>query len=188
MTNTKVNELLRNQWILKLSDNPKYDSNWVKYASDILSREADPVYTEEFLSNFDALQLTVLIEMLDNEEMTIDRIILIFNKCYNADQMKLLYIAETMGILDDRLLDPNVTYVKMKFIIDAAKIGFNDLIEYLDYSNAQIEEIYSGFADGIDYKSYAYKHIPAEDMQLLRHALCIGKDVVYEEDGSMVIK
>ena len=169
---------------LSLINNPKYDSDWVAEAAKILSNEDNPL-TEGELAELNALQLSVINEILASDKSTEDKndiINTLFGyKDLNATQMRLYWIGISRGLNENimaRFLDKNIPYAKSNYAIQAISEGFTGITEYLDeFDASQIAEIYTGMKDGVNYKLYAKSEYPAEVMNLIRHAMETGLNV-----------
>ena len=176
---------------LSLINNPKYDSDWVAEAAKILSNEDNPL-TEGELAELNALQLSVINEILASDKSTEDKndiINTLFGyKDLNATQMRLYWIGLKNGLNDNimvRFLNSNIPYAKSNYAIQAICEGFTGITEYLNDFNAnQIAEIYAGMKDGVDYKIYAKPEYSAELMNLIRHAMVTGINVTLTDRKS----
>ena len=164
---------------LELIKNPKYDSDWIGEAAKILSNEKN-TFGEEDLAKFNALQLMVMNEILSSEDdiQPILKALFIDHADLNATQMRLYWVGIKNGLTEaimSRFLNPEISYAKSNYAIQALTEGFTGITEYLDDFNAdQIAEIYTGMRDGIDYKIYAKPEYPAEFMNFIRHAIMTG--------------
>ena len=76
-----------------------------------------------------------------------------------------------------RFLNPSIQYAKSNYVIQALIDGYTGITEYMDYSAAQIAEIYAGMKDDIDYKKYTNIEYSADFMNFIRHGLCLGIDM-----------
>ena len=168
---------------LSLINNPKYDSDWVAEAAKILSNEDNPL-TEGELAELNALQLSVINEILASDKSTEDKndiINTLFGyKDLNATQMRLYWIGISRGLTEnimERFLNPSIQYAKSNYVIQALIDGYTGITEYMDYSAAQIAEIYAGMKDDIDYKKYTNIEYSADFMNFIRHGLCLGIDM-----------
>ena len=178
---------------LSLINNPKYDSDWVAEAAKILSNEDNPL-TEGELAELNALQLSVLNEILASDKSTDDKndiINTLFGyKDLNATQMRLYWIGLKNGLNNNimvRFLNSNIPYAKSNYAIQAICEGFTGITEYLNDFNAnQIAEIYAGMKDGVDYKIYAKPEYSAELMNLIRHAMVTGINVTLTFGNSSI--
>ena len=178
---------------LSLINNPKYDSDWVAEAAKILSNEDNPL-TEGELAELNALQLSVINEILASDKSTEDKndiINTLFGyKDLNATQMRLYWIGLKNGLNNNimvRFLNSNIPYAKSNYAIHAICEGFTGITEYLNDFNAnQIAEIYAGMKDGVDYKIYAKPEYSAELMNLIRHAMVTGINVTLTFGNSSI--
>ena len=178
---------------LSLINNPKYDSDWVAEAAKILSNEDNPL-TEGELAELNALQLSVINEILASDKSTEDKndiINTLFGyKDLNATQMRLYWIGLKNGLNNNimvRFLNSNIPYAKSNYAIQAICEGFTGITEYLNDFNAnQIAEIYAGMKDGVDYKIYAKPEYSAELMNLIRHAMVTGINVTLTVGNSSI--
>ena len=178
---------------LSLINNPKYDSDWVAEAAKILSNEDNPL-TEGELAELNALQLSVINEILASDKSTEDKndiINTLFGyKDLNATQMRLYWIGLKNGLNNNimvRFLNSNIPYAKSNYAIQAICEGFTGITEYLNDFNAnQIAEIYAGMKDGVDYKIYAKPEYSAELMNLIRHAMVTGINVTLTFGNSSI--
>ena len=178
---------------LSLINNPKYDSDWVAEAAKILSNEDNPL-TEGELAELNALQLSVINEILASDKSTEDKndiINTLFGyKDLNATQMRLYWIGLKNGLNNNimvRFLNSNIPYAKSNYAIQAICEGFTGITEYLNDFNAnQIAEIYAGMKDGVDYKIYAKPEYSAELMNLIRHAIVTGMNVTLTFGNSSI--
>ena len=178
---------------LSLINNPKYDSDWVAEAAKILSNEDNPL-TEGELAELNALQLSVINEILASDKSTDDKndiINTLFGyKDLNATQMRLYWIGLKNGLNNNimvRFLNSNIPYAKSNYAIQAICEGFTGITEYLNDFNAnQIAEIYAGMKDGVDYKIYAKPEYSAELMNLIRHAMVTGINVTLTFGNSSI--
>ena len=178
---------------LSLINNPKYDSDWVAEAAKILSNEDNPL-TEGELAELNALQLSVINEILASDKSTEDKndiINTLFGyKDLNATQMRLYWIGLKNGLNNNimvRFLNSNIPYAKSNYAIQAICEGFTGITEYLNDFNAnQIAEIYAGMKDGVDYKIYAKPEYSAELMSLIRHAMVTGINVTLTFGNSSI--
>ena len=178
---------------LSLINNPKYDSDWVAEAAKILSNE-DNTLTEGELAELNALQLSVINEILASDKSTEDKndiINTLFGyKDLNATQMRLYWIGLKNGLNNNimvRFLNSNIPYAKSNYAIQAICEGFTGITEYLNDFNAnQIAEIYAGMKDGVDYKIYAKPEYSAELMNLIRHAMVTGINVTLTFGNSSI--
>ena len=174
---------------LSLINNPKYDSDWVAEAAKILSNEDNPL-TEGELAELNALQLSVINEILASDKSTEDKndiINTLFGyKDLNATQMRLYWNGLNNNIMV-RFLNSNIPYAKSNYAIQAICEGFTGITEYLNDFNAnQIAEIYAGMKDGVDYKIYAKPEYSAELMNLIRHAMVTGINVTLTFGNSSI--
>ena len=178
---------------LSLINNPKYDSDWIAEAAKILSNEDNPL-TEGELAELNALQLSVINEILASDKSTEDKndiINTLFGyKDLNATQMRLYWIGLKNGLNNNimvRFLNSNIPYAKSNYAIQAICEGFTGITEYLNDFNAnQIAEIYAGMKDGVDYKIYAKPEYSAELMNLIRHAMVTGINVTLTFGNSSI--
>ena len=178
---------------LSLINNPKYDSDWVAEAAKILSNEDNPL-TEGELAELNALQLSVINEILASDKSTEDKNDII-NTLFeytdlNATQMRLYWIGLKNGLNNNimvRFLNSNIPYAKSNYAIQAICEGFTGITEYLNDFNAnQIAEVYAGMKDGVDYKIYAKPEYSAELMNLIRHAMVTGINVTLTFGNSSI--
>lgn len=162
---------------LQLINNPAYDSDWVAIAAKILAREDNDI-TEEDLAKFSASKLSLFNEILESDDHDKAASVvktLLAHEDLNDTQMRLYWTGINKGLTEnimEQFLDASIPYAKSNYIIQAILDGFTGITEYIDFNAAQITEIYAGMKDGVDYKQYAMKNVPAEYMNLARHALC----------------
>ena len=163
--------------------NPAYSSDWINYASTLISEEKIDVHTAE---TFSAPQLGVIIEAFkacSGKDDAQDFIDLISSPALNDTQMRILLIAYQKGAdlsILRKYADPKIPYDKSNYLLSALTEDGVDLSEYIEFSGDRIYEIYAGVKDGVDYTQYAKKCIPADGMSLYRHARAIGKTVTYD--------
>lgn len=162
---------------LQLINNPAYDSDWIAFAARILAKESDNI-TEKDLAKLSASKLSLFNEILESDDhdkaISVIKTLLLHNDL-NDTQMRLYWTGINKGLTEnimEQFLDASIPYAKSNYIIQAILDGFTGITEYIDFDAAQITEIYAGMKDGIDYKQYAMKMVPAEYMNLARHALC----------------
>ena len=178
---------------LELIKNPKYDSDWIGEAAKILSNEKN-TFGEEDLAKFNALQLMVMNEILSSEDdiQPILKALFIDHADLNATQMRLYWVGIKNGLTEaimSRFLNPEISYAKSNYAIQALTEGFTGITEYLDDFDAdQIAEIYTGMRDGIDYKIYAKPEYPAEFMNFIRHAIMTGIHLVITAGEGVTIE
>ena len=176
---------------LELIKNPKYDSDWIGEAAKILSNEKN-TFGEEDLAKFNALQLMVMNEILSSEDdiQPILKALFIDHADLNATQMRLYWVGIKNGLTEaimSRFLNPEISYAKSNYAIQALTEGFTGITEYLDDFDAdQIAEIYTGMRDGIDYKIYAKPEYPAEFMNFIRHAISTGMHITITVSGTTI--
>lgn len=167
----------------KLLCNPAYSSDWINYASILISEEKIDIHTAE---TFSAPQLGVIIEAFkacSSKDDAQDFIDLISSPALNDTQMRVLLIAYQKGAevsILEKYADPKIPYNKNNYLLSALTEDGVDLSGYIEFSGDQIYEIYAGVKDKVDYTQYAKKCISAADMSLYRHALAIGKTVTYD--------
>lgn len=156
--------------ISKLIKNPKYDSEWVKFAAAIMSQSE---FTEYELNKYNAAQLEVIAASLDSKYLSA-----IVNPELNATQMHLLsMIAASENATDEimeKLADPEIEYAKLNFIAKAIVNGYNmyeQILKFLDFDADQISVICAGMEEGINYCKYAIKELPAAKMNIARLAM-----------------
>ena len=110
----------------------------------------------------------------------------------NATQMRLYWVGIKNGLTEaimSRFLNPEISYAKSNYAIQALTEGFTGITEYLDDFDAdQIAEIYTGMRDGIDYKIYAKPEYPAEFMNFIRHAIMTGIHLVITAGEGITIE
>lgn len=166
-----------------LLENPKYSSGWINIASKLISAGQ---LNEELAAKYSADKLAVFDDILNEskDKEGVDKLLeLLLNPALNDTQMRVIYIAFQKGVPVETLeqyADPEIPYNKTNYILSAMAEDKVDLKEYIDFSADQIYEIFAGLKDEVDYKQYAKKCIPAEEMSLYRHALAIGKTVEYD--------
>lgn len=173
----------------KLLENAKYDSGWIDVASELIYEYE---YSESNLANYTAEQLNILLQA--NRDFNGDAafVAMISNHELNATQMQILLTAKAKGVSNDDLLkcaSPEIPYVKSNYVLNALVEGIDLTWCINEFSADQIYEIMAGALSdkNIEYAKYACKHIPADVMGLLRHALELGKDFEIELDGTQVI-
>ena len=176
---------------LELIKNPKYDSDWIGEAAKILSNEKN-TFGEEDLAKFNALQLMVMNEILSSEDdiQPVLKALFIDHADLNATQMRLYWVGIKSGLTEaimSRFLNPEISYAKSNYAIQALTEGFTGITEYLDDFDAdQIAEIYTGMRDGIDYKIYAKKEYSAGFMNFIRHAISTGMHITITVSGTTI--
>lgn len=185
----------KDEAIAALIQNPKYDSDWIGNASELLILNAEDTFTEEELAKMNAKQLSVIADMVKTNEhiRTTDAykcdfrptipIHDIIKEEFNATQMELLryaYGCDDMGTQQYRDLNIFMTldlpYAKLNYLVKGFTEGFTSIMEYINFDAAQIAEIYSGWKDGVDYTKYANAELTGDEMSLARHFLVIGKE------------
>lgn len=183
--------------ISMLMENPKYDSDWIDKASDIMLEFG---LTEDELCRYSSDKLSIIEQAYksygtlngDNDEVFLD---IIKNPEFNATQMQILLKARSKGVPTEdirELANPNISYGKMNYAAQAMVNGFMITKEIViqDYSIDQIYEIVAGYHEGVNYKIYADPAIPAEQMSVIRTALGVGYRVGYDvntKDISLVM-
>lgn len=172
----------------ELLRNPKYSSSWIDAASDILASEKN-TFDIKKLEEFNGEQLAMIKDAIEGDIVSdINKLAV---KELNATQMQMYIIGIQKGIPEEKMdifLNPNIPYAKSNYILNAMVEGNYDLINYISFSPDQIFEIYAGYKDSVDYKSYANESITSENMALIRHALKFGKDISLTGDGAIIIK
>ena len=167
---------------MDLINNPSYDSDWIAQCAKILSRKDNDI-TKDQLEKCNALQVTLFNEILESDDK--DKAVstvktLLNNTDLNTTQMRLYWIGISRGLTEnimERFLNPSIQYAKSNYVIQALIDGYTGITEYMDYSAAQIAEIYAGMKDDIDYKKYTNIEYSADFMNFIRHGLCLGIDM-----------
>ena len=156
---------------------PKYDNEWVDAASVLISKYNVSISDIERLC---AAQLQMLVEAFkqcSDAEWFINK--LIENKL-NTTQMAILIMAKTKDASDDIIKyyinRKDIPFTKMNYCVKAEIDGLpiHELIDINEFDADQIYEIYAGFMENIDYKSYAKPYISAKIMNTIRTALMNG--------------
>ena len=178
-----INQDQINNMKLLLSRSPKYDSEWIDIAAELLvNYENNDKINEEVLSKFTASQLRFVRDALNFESIDFDKFI---NSGLNATQMQLIIIANQQNI-DPELLKPfydaKIPFSVSNYIIQALSEGYHDMINYINYNAEQVYEIYAAHKENTDYTIFDDIEIDASVMQLARHALVIGSDVRIENN------
>lgn len=183
--------------ISMLMENPKYDSDWIDKASNIMLEFG---LTEDELCRYSSDKLGIIEQAYksygilngNNDEAFLD---IIKNPEFNATQMQILLKARSKGVTTEdirELANPNISYGKINYAAQAMINGFMITKEIViqDYSIDQIYEIVAGYHEGVDYKVYTDPAIPAEQMSVIRTALGVGYRVGYDintKDISLVM-
>ena len=165
-----------------LIKNPKYDSDWIRVAAQILS--ITDKYTDHDLAKYNSNQLSHILTIVK------DNIDIALSADLNATQMQLIITAIKNNINPEYvniLNTPDIPYAVSNYIVLGLSEGFDDMISYIDYDPDQVYEIYCGYKNNVDVSKYNLHDIPAKDMALIRHALEIGKDASYK-DGIITIQ
>lgn len=174
---------------LYLLDNPKYSSEWIKNATQLMIRCG---FAEEELSKFDSEQLQLIVSVFTSAEQNPDIWIGGFlNPELNATQMQILLTGYSNGLTTQQLqpyFNPEIPYIKLNWYITGLIEGI-DLTEYdiEEYNKDQIYEIYAGKKDGIDISIYDKSDIPATKMAIIRHALVLGLNPQFDENKKLTI-
>lgn len=177
----------KNSIISMLMENPRYDSDWIDKASNIMLEYG---LTEDELCRYSSDKLGIIEQAYklygilngNNDEVFLD---IIKNPEFNTTQMEILLTARSKGVPTEdirELANPNISYGKMNYAAQAMIDGFMITKEIViqDYSIDQIYEIVAGYHAGVDYKVYANPGIPAEQMSVIRTALGVGYIVGYD--------
>lgn len=110
---------------------------------------------------------------------------------YNSTQMSLISVAYSNIIGKDEflkpLLNPEIPYIKLNYIVKGLIEGYMDMINYIDYDADQICEIYAGYADDADVSKYVFKEVSSNLMFLCRAANSMGFNYELSEDKKKVI-
>ena len=173
--------------ISMLMENPKYDSDWIDKASNIMLEFG---LTEDELCRYSSDKLGIIEQAYksygilsgNSDEVFLD---IIKNPEFNVTQMQILLTARSKGVPTEdirELANPSISYGKMNYAAQAMINGFMITKEIViqDYSIDQIYEIVAGYHEGVDYKVYANPGIPAEQMSVIRTALGVGYIVGYD--------
>lgn len=182
----------KEQIIQDLIKNPKYDSDWVNKAAELMTTYG--LSQACTLAKYNAQQLDVLLQAYktygaDGPNQDLDFIDLISNPELNVTQMQILFTVKVKGNIDNRririLADPEIAYAKSNYISQAMIDGFfmAEIIDVKSLDAAQIYEIYCGWKSEINYAAYADINISAEHMGLMRHAMEVGFTVTYDPDS-----
>ena len=179
--------VMKDAIISMLMENPKYDSDWIDKASNIMLEFG---LTEDELCRYSSDKLGIIEQAYksygilngNSDEVFLD---IIKNPEFNVTQMQILLTARSKGVPTEdirELANPNISYGKMNYAAQAMINGFMITKEIViqDYSIDQIYEIVAGYHEGVDYKVYANPGIPAEQMSVIRTALGVGYIVGYD--------
>ena len=196
--------MTKNDIIKQLINNPEYDSEWVGTVAEIIvhKSETDKDYSIEDMnkdiekySNLNADQVEVIkLHMLNEnnyfdlykviEEYTKDKDMSVED--FNATQMQLIGIMidneNIPNTTIEKLIDCNIPYAKLNFVVKGLIEGYADMIDYIEYDPEQICEIYAGHKDGIDYTLYDKPDISDNMMGAARYALVNGLNVKFDKD------
>ena len=170
-----------------LVNNPKYESDWIAEASTILAKDIDYL-TEEALAKYPAGKLKVVNEILaDDINININ---MLLESGLNWTQMELYYAGIKNGVSEEDMkifLNPEISYAKSNFAIQAIIEGYNDIVNYMDYSVDQLVEIYACMKEGIDVKAIlAISNGDVKVMNFIRHGINIGLECTLMETDSAV--
>ena len=156
---------------------PKYDNEWVDAASVLISKYDVSISD---IDKFCAAQLQMLVEAFkqcsDAEWFTTKLI----ESNLNTTQMAILIMAKTQNASDDIVkyyMDrKDIPFTKMNYCIKAEIDGLpiRELINIDEFDADQIYEIYAGYMENVNYKSYAKSFISAKIMNTIRTALMNG--------------
>ena len=177
----------KQDYVNELLQNPKYTSNFIEYASDLLSEGAfDSV---EELEKFDSETLSTLKDATKyKDKIDIKKLV---NSGLNATQMYLYILGVTQKNIPVEKMEvflkhPDIPYAKMNYIIEALADGA-DLLPYVNFSTDQLYEIFAGVKSGIAYTYYAFEDLSAEKMIIVRLALEKGLSVEINKDTTIII-
>jgi hypothetical protein len=181
----------KQQLISELLQNPYLTSDWIETATTLVDENPD-ILIEELaeINSSKLLMVNDFIKYLGNAKRVID----FYKECMelNETQLQVILKALEKGLkLDDifTIVHTYTPYAVMNYILAGVAEGFNQFREdrYLKYTPDQLAEVYSGLKDGIDTNIYDKESIPAEYMQIARHALTIGLKVDIDEENKLTI-
>ena len=161
----------------ELLKNPEYDNEWVESASVLMSKYNVSISD---IDKFCAAQLQMLVEAFkqcSDAEWFINKLI---KSNLNTTQMAILIMAKTQNASDDVIkyyMDrKDIPFTKMNYCVKAEIDGLpiHELIDINEFDADQIYEIYAGFMENIDYKSYAKPYISAKNMNTIKTGLMNG--------------
>lgn len=184
-----MEKMTKEQVIQELAKDPALDSEQVKYGAEIYENSEDMDFDKlkSITSKFNALQLGVVSDIVTynkTADFKIDEDILIC-PLFNATQMQILCeVYKNKEIMNKypeevkKLTDHKIPYLKLNYLTKALMAGHKNIVNYIDFDTECVYEIMAGYLDGIDADLYADKTLSQNDMELLRHALIIGADIV----------
>ena len=162
----------------ELLKNPEYDNEWVESASVLISKYDVSISD---IDKFCAAQLQMLVEAFkqcpSDAEWFTNKLI---ESNLNTTQMAILIMAKTEDAPDDVIkyyMDrKDIPFSKMNYCVKAEIDGLpiHELINIDEFDTDQIYEIYAGFMENVNYKSYAKSFISAKVMNTIRTALMNG--------------
>ena len=161
----------------ELLKNPEYDNEWVESASVLISKYDVSISD---IDKFCAAQLQMLVEAFkqcSDAEWFINKLI---ESNLNTTQMAILIMAKTQNASDDIVkyyMDrKDIPFTKMNYCVKAEMDGLpiHELINIDEFDADQIYEIYAGYMENVNYKSYAKSFISAKIMNTIRTALMNG--------------
>lgn len=171
---------------ISLLSNPKYSSEWIKYAAILIDEYNDSLVA---LEDFDAGQLRIIADAKNEAKNNTNiNTSLFLNPNLNETQMQLLLEGYKKGLTTDQLekyANPSIPYIISNWAITALVDG-NNMDKYVSdgYDADQMYEIYCGLKEKLDVSVYDKKDIPANIMTLARHAMSIGlKGIKIQFDG-----
>lgn len=173
-----------------LVNNPKYESDWIAEASTILAKELDYL-TEDVLAKYPAGKLKVVNEILAEESVDID-IIMLLESGLNWTQMELYFAGIKNGVSKEDMeifLNPEISYAKSNFAIQAILEGYTDIVKYIDnYSVDQLVEIYACMKEDIDVDNVLKYVDDPKVINLIRHGINLGYSASVENGDITFIK
>lgn len=167
-----------------LLKDPRFSSSWINTAKKIISEYN---WDTNELAKYNSEQIEVIYDSLavvENKKDLNNEMDILYDPKLNATQMRLLLTAISKGLKKDDLkiyADPNLAYAKSNYLLQALIDGI-DMSKYIDYDNEQIYEIYAGIVNNVDITKYDDINISAKKMGIIRHALEIKLDVVYDKN------
>lgn len=171
----------------ELLRNPKYSSQWITSAAELI---ANYDYGREYLERYSADQLESILkaEKYNSSNKKID-IIVMLNPLLNSTQMELIYAALCNDVPIDiitKAINKDIPYSVSNYVVQAWLDGA-DMIKYIDYDPDQVYEIYAGIHNGVDINKYDNKLISAELMGIIRHALECNFNAIYNFDTNEIL-
>lgn len=183
-------EMLTKQIENDLITNPKYSSTWISVAAKLM---AEFCLSEDILVDLNTEQLEIIYDLEKYISTHPDYHILdivereYFSK-YNATQLRLIltaYMKEVPAEIITKFIAPEIPYAKSNYLIQAYIDGY-DMSSYIDFDHEQIYELYAGYVNNVDTSKYDKIDISAEKMGIIRHALELKMDPIYDEETKTI--